>query len=173
MTNISVTTYPRILKPKLYVFSHQGESKSIVKSPENSIFQALAIGFHWFFKLFFYNGFLWEIFFSESDISWTKNLRHMKFGMMKYHIMTFKNKVVAPSSGTGAILKKHRKSTILLRIYLKIKFFSLILHIPLSFTFIQYIESIIINLLKWIPGNQKDHSNLLSITQEIFYFDLS
>ncbi len=30
----------------------------------------------------------------------------MKFGMMKYHIMTFKNKVVAPSSGTGAILKK-------------------------------------------------------------------
>jgi hypothetical protein len=69
MTNISVTTYPRILKPKLYVFSHQGESKSIVKSPENSIFQALAIGFHWFFKLFFYNGFLWEIFFSESDIS--------------------------------------------------------------------------------------------------------
>ncbi len=106
MTNISVTTYPRILKPKLYVFSHQGESKSIVKSPENSIFQALAIGFHWFFKLFFYNGFLWEIFFSESDISRTKNLRHMKFGMMKYHIMTFKNKVVAPSSGTGAILKK-------------------------------------------------------------------
>jgi hypothetical protein len=85
---------------------HQGESKSIVKSPENSIFQALAIGFHWFFKLFFYNGFLWEIFFSESDISRTKNLRHMKFGMMKYHIMTFKNKVVAPSSGTGAILKK-------------------------------------------------------------------
>ncbi len=99
-------SYPRILKPKLYVFSHQGESKSIVKSPENSIFQALAIGFHWFFKLFFYNGFLWEIFFSESDISRTKNLRHMKFGMMKYHIMTFKNKVVAPSSGTGAILKK-------------------------------------------------------------------
>jgi len=30
----------------------------------------------------------------------------MKFGMMKYHIMTFKNKVVAPSSGTSAILKK-------------------------------------------------------------------
>ncbi len=108
MTNISVTTYPRILKPKLFVFSHQGESKSIVKSPENSIFQALAIGFHWFFKLFFYNGFLWKIFFSESDISRTKNLRHMKFGMMKYHIMTFKNKVVAPSPGTGAILKKPR-----------------------------------------------------------------
>jgi hypothetical protein len=105
MTNISVTTYPRILKQKLYVFSHQGESKSIVKSPENSIFQALAVGFHWFFKIFFYNGILWEIFFYESDISRTKNLRHMKFGMMKYHIMTFKNKVVAPSSGTGAILK--------------------------------------------------------------------
>jgi hypothetical protein len=49
-------SYSRILKPKLYVFSHQGESKSIVKSPENSIFQALAIGFHWFFKLFFIMG---------------------------------------------------------------------------------------------------------------------
>jgi hypothetical protein len=34
----------------------------------------------------------------------------MKFGMMKYHIMTFKNKVVALSSGTGAILKKPQKS---------------------------------------------------------------
>ncbi len=51
----------------------------LVERTENSIFQVLAIGFHRSFKLFLYNGFLWEIFFSESDISRTENLRLVKF----------------------------------------------------------------------------------------------
>jgi hypothetical protein len=60
---ISVTTHVRTLKPNHMSSIIKKNRNLVVERPENSIFQVLAIGFHWFFKLFLNNGFLWENFF--------------------------------------------------------------------------------------------------------------